>query len=448
MTQPPEKKASVPDEKRRRKWRRRLCGLFIATLMVAGVLTGTEAYRQTRVSTARAEFASEVRLAQAHYAGVDDWPQWYRDQLPPGCNHEALEVWVDHCDDSGAYTSEIVHWVLFFDDVDSLETETPTEDQMRQFILETAPLAEEARALLRYDHLSRLPQLHDSGFSSVRAIPVISAFRLLEQRSFVFRYLGELDNAWLELSTGLRLVQKWDHPCFSVDFALTAGIERLFHHALAEVAQQGRPRIELVEPLVRQPEIRPELTREALVHELAQLSRLFEFVDPDEPGRLAELREESELRWFDYLPLNLSWERRKDTFNARVLMFEAATEYVRQARLAIENPSGTISDVTATHVYSPGIFGKLPSRLQELAVLRKGTSLLSRILLAKQNGELESAIAQAEIDYPDHEVSLDAESIVIRVRYSKRLAAELPCEDVSEEEFYQVYEPVRLPLKP
>lgn len=453
MTEAPDEKtqaelnAATKTRKPGDKWRVRVAVALTIVLLVGGGLFIVEAYRQSQISSARMEFAAEIQLVHDRYADVNDWPQWYHDQLPSGSDHQDLAAWIKNCRDSRVMESTVWNWAKWYDEPDFPDNKKrPDTGQLSQFLEDTEPLAQEAQRMLRYQSVSRLPEFED-GAPSLGILPALRAFVLLTHRARVFQELGKLDEAWNELARALRLVQKWDHPVDRFDLGVCADTERKLHFRVAELAQTQLPTTAMVEGLREQPEIRTALKREMIENELAYFSQLMAGRSPDDPPRFFHLTEGERGVWFDYLSPELDWDGRKESFQARGMIVEALAEYLRQVRTTLETPGARVDDLDDKNPFRNRL-KSIPSDLNEMALLRQGSSLLCSVLLAQQYGDLDSVMAQAVADFPDHEVYLDGELVVIRVRYSKRLAAELPCGDMSEEEFYELYEPVRLPLKP
>lgn len=453
MKSPPDEKtldvlnASSRDRKPGGKWRFRVAVVSVILLLIAGIPIILESYRQSEIGAAKRELATEVQLAQDRYAGVNDWPTWYQSQLPDDCDSEALAVWIARCEASGLKESRVTKWVeLYVPEIPNNHNQ-PSVAEFNQFIAASQAFADEARELLRYPHLSRLPSF-ENGSPHFTVLRALEAFHILRNRILVLTIMDRWDQAWTELESCLRVVQRWDHPCSRVDSMIGIIFETSLHRRFREMIDEHPPTPPATEALQDQPPTPDHLKREVLEYELAFFSQVAVGFDPDSPESFAEIAEVNNSHWFDYLSPTMNWTERKRAFRSNVALFNGLADYLRQIRQTLEKPNGTVSDLNNDNAFLSSL-ESIPADLYELSLARQGTSLLCRVLSAREtNDELTSLVLKAVDEYPDHEVVVNGDSIVIRVRYGKDLLSRLPYEYADEDEFYEIFQPVRIPLTP
>ena len=440
--------AATRPRKARGKWRIIVVVAITLVLLALGVLVVLDTHRQSGIRDSRDRYTQELAQAQARYAGVNDWPAWYTDMLPPDCNQTALPKWIENCNNEPAVTGKVCDWAnsLVGYELKPGEEPTPTEKELDDYLAATSNLADEAHAMLAYAHVSRPPHF-DDGAVWFDVIPPLFAFKMLLHRVAVLRWTGDWQAAWSELDMALQLIQKWDHPCALVDMMIIMGVERTCHGYLGAMAGDNPPPDRMLERWRHQPVLPPRLDHELIEYELAFYVQRMALFDPDDEEFWESLTEQEADVRFGYLSPTLDWDDRKAAYNGTWLVLDAMTDHLRQLRSAVENPRARMSDFDEDNPML-SYFRGAAKKLFVLSLARQTSALLSSILLARGRGELQSAIGQTATEFPDHEAYLDGDKIVIRVRYDKRLLKQLPEEYEDRDEFYEQFEPIRLPLKP
>ncbi|MCA8919731.1 MAG: hypothetical protein KDB32_11680 [Planctomycetes bacterium] len=455
MKSPPDEKtmgvlnASSRDRKPGGKWRVIILVTLTLVLLASGSLVGLESYRQAGINEKRAEFMFELSLAESRYADVKDWPQWYKDQLPADCVHTPFEEWVAHCEQGQEGRSQLAYRIdSAINDADGgivFETPAPTVAELEKFIEDTEPLANEAADLLQYQHLSILPLFEDGLPSS--NLSTSSALRVLIQRSVVFQRLGLWDRAWDDTTTAMRLCQGWDYPTSFIHASVSILVERSAHKRISTMVRVRTPPLAVLRGWLEQPSPPTGSGRRLLELEYANTPQYMKGFDGESDESWKWFIEGSPPSWFDYMNPNLDWEDRKEAFAGKVDLIQLISKQLRSMRTVLENSHGDLSDLDSSNPLLSS-YTDYPKLVFELGLLRQTTALLSRVLLARHDGDVNTAMGSAAADSTDHEVFIDGADIVIRVRYGKDLLARLPNEYADEDEFYEIFQPVRIPLKP
>ncbi|MCA8918047.1 MAG: hypothetical protein KDB68_05465 [Planctomycetes bacterium] len=453
MKTPPDEKAvetlsaSSRDRKPGGKWRVIILVTLTLVLLVSGSLVALESYRQAGINEKRAEFMFELSLAEARYADVKDWPQWYKDQLPADCVHAPFEEWVAHCEQGQEGRSQLAERInradIGADGSILFDSPAPTVAELEKFIDDTEQLSSEAAELLQYQHLSILPPF-ENGLPSPNWSPNM-ALRMLIQRSVVFRYLGLWEKAWNDATTAMRLYQRWDYPTSYADALTSLVIETYAHETISAMVSVRTPPLAVLRGWLEQPSPPTDYGRRLLELVYADTPQYMKGFDADDEESWKWFSESTS--WFDYMNPRLDWEERKATFAGHVALIQLFSQKLRAMRTVLETPHGDLSDLDSSNPLLSG-YTDYPKHVFELGLLRQTTALMSRVLLARRDGNVNTVMVQAAADFPDHEVFIDGADTVVRVRYGKDLLARLPNEYADEEEFYEVFEPVRIPLKP
>src|SRR5688500_11693864 len=100
MKPPPDEKAvetlraATQGRKARGKWR--IVAAVVATiaLLLAGSLAVFEGTRQSEIAQANADAQREADRINEYFAGVTDWPKWYRDRQPKNWGGDKFTEWV------------------------------------------------------------------------------------------------------------------------------------------------------------------------------------------------------------------------------------------------------------------------------------------------------------------------------------------------------------------
>ncbi|MEZ5992962.1 MAG: hypothetical protein R3E76_11470 [Planctomycetota bacterium] len=455
MKTPPDEKtldvlnASSRDRKPGGKWRVIVLVTLTVVLLASGSLVGLESYRQAGINEKRAEFMFELSLAEARYVDVEDWPQWYKDQLPADCVHTPFEEWVAHCEQGQEDRSQLADRINKADVGDDgrirFDSPPPTVAELEKFIEDTEPLANEAAELLQYQHLSILPP-YENGLPSPNWSPNM-ALRMLIQRSVVFQHLGLWDKAWNDTTAAMRLCQSWDYPTSYADALTSLVFERYAHETISAMVSVRTPPPAVLRGWLEQPSPPTGYGRRLLELEYADTPQYMKGFDGESDESWKWFIEGSPPSWFDYVNPNLDWEDRKKAFAGKVDLIQLVSKQLRSMRTVLENSHGDLSDLDSSNPLL-SYYTDYPKRVFELGLLRQTTALMSRVLLARHDGNVNTVMGGAASDFPDHEVFIDGTDIVIRVRYGKDLLARLPNKYADEDEFYLVFEPVRFSLNP
>jgi hypothetical protein len=452
MKPPPDQKAvetlaaATAGRKARGKWRIVFVIVLALLVLAGGGLVALETVRQSSESAARREVTAQTQLIRARYADVMDWPEWYRNQLPPDCDGEALGEWINEVQASGRAEGRIADWADYCtsEGVYEGDARLPSDADLQQFLVDTDSLARQAEDLLRFEHLAAFPAF-DAGTAYFSVLPRLFAFKLLNYRTQVLQRLGDWHRLWVELETALRLALKWDHPLSLVDLMVQLGVQRLMLERFLALVSQTAPPSDMLHLLQSQPKLRPEIGRELIQYEVAFYAQLLNGFDPDDEETWTDLTSGKDRPMFSYLSPTLSWRERKEAFQGNQLVLEAWADYLLQLRTIAETPGADLKDLPAANpMLEP--FRRVTPCLRQVALLRESVALASRLLLAEAASSQNAAVARAATEFPDHEVVQTDSALLVRLRYTEQLAAQLPDNLANADEFYEVYEPIKLPL--
>jgi hypothetical protein len=357
-----------------------------------------------------------------------------------------MRAWIEHVERSGHAEGQVAEWADFCDfegRCDGVDP-TPSADDLRRFLADTDALADEARAMLAFESLNCPPKL-DNGATYFDVTEPFRAFKLLKFRILALQRLGDWPRVWAELDVGLRLAQKWDHIAALVHLMIQIGMEKQFHSRFVALAIISPPPVEMLEKWRVQPALRPDLGRELLEYELAFYAQATAGFDPDDEETWKLLVQSAEAEWFDYMSPDLDWEEREKAFTGERDFLAELADYLLQLRTTVETPGAGLENLQPDNKMLDPFF-RTAALLRELQITRQRTSLVCLLLQTRTSAELDAVLKKAAMDYPNHEVLVAEETLLVRLRYEDHVRQQLPEPLESAEEFYDRYESLTLPV--
>lgn len=203
-------------ERPARRWVFWTLAIAAVLLLFSMVPVGGEFWRRDQVLEARREYAAALQPVRARFAGVQDWPAWYRARLSGTEGCAEFQVWVQHW---GEYDGPaLLRYMHLYNAVeerinrrDPLEHSDPSPDALRRALQETLTAHDQAQALLRYDNLVGVPSM-ENGVARSDILARILALNVICTRALFLQYLGEREGVVAELQLLLNLYRRMARP--------------------------------------------------------------------------------------------------------------------------------------------------------------------------------------------------------------------------------------------